>query len=567
VKRMLFILCGALCCLPLITVIAKRTRIQEPDIVIAKEAIKPVRLADIPIGGSIVPGFSEKAFTEKRKVATKNLVKKATDFLEKNNEAKSFNAFTYSDDFVRGELYIFVYNLDGVCLAIGKHRDLLWQNLYDRRDSYGTYIIRNILEKAKKGGGWVTYGWQNAIKVSYVQQVKKGGKTYVVGCGFYPHSKRDAVVGLVNGAVSYFNDVVARGGTLDEAFGRFNYPLGSFVFGDLYLFALDFKGNIMAQGDRPGLVGQNTLNYQDEEGKFVNKEIMKKLEKSDNGIWVDYISKRAPKTTYAREVRDKKGRRYFIACGYYPTAGRRAVVDLVRKGFRYMEGHGVSQAVESFSAKRITDFRFGDIFLFVYDMKGNVIADGSNEDFIGTNQFNLTDDSGRYYVQEMIQKAQDGGGWLDYKVRNASRYVYVEEIEIGKRKFVIGAGLHPISKPEVMQLLVKSAVSLMDDTSREEALEAFVKKGGEFIKGDLSIFVFGADGTCYAYGQDFNRIWRNMSKAKDDDGKFFVQTFVKTAKDGPAAITYRRGGATQVAYVEMLEKNGMSYVIGSSFFK
>ena len=57
------------------------------------------------------------------------------------------------------------------------------------------------------------------------------------------------------------------------------YPLGRFVLGDLYIFALDFDGVIWAQGERPGLVGQNALDYQDATGKFANREIIDKLKK------------------------------------------------------------------------------------------------------------------------------------------------------------------------------------------------------------------------------------------------------------------------------------------------
>ena len=41
--------------------------------------------------------------------------------------------------------------------------------------------------------------------------VEKDGKKYVLGCGFYPHSKADAVVTLVRGAVSTFYSYLDRG--------------------------------------------------------------------------------------------------------------------------------------------------------------------------------------------------------------------------------------------------------------------------------------------------------------------------------------------------------------------
>lgn len=518
-------------------------------------------------GGSVVTDFNEQNYSDKRRVVAQALVEKAAAFMKKNDLPTSFNAFTYSNDFIKGELYIFAYDMEGTCLAIGAQRDMLWQNFYDYKDSFGSYVVRSVIETANKGGGWLVYEWRNTTKVSYILPVEKDGKKYALGCGFYPHSKRDAVINLVNGAVSHFNDVMERGGNVSEAFSRFNYSLGDFVFGDLYIFGLDFDGKIMAQGDRPGLIGQNALEHKDSAGKYENKEIIEKLKTSPSGVWVDYVSKRAKKSTYARKVTDRQGKNYFIACGYYPDADRRAVVDLVRKGFKYIEGHGVSQAVEEFSSKQNVDFRYGDLFLFVYDLEGKVIANGDNPDLIGSNQNEMTDDNGVYYVQAIIEKAKSGGGWIDYIENNSPRFVYVEQVEIGTQKFAIGSGLHPISKPEMMQLLVKRAVSSLEDLSMEQALGQIVKHGGDFVKGDLDVFMFDYQGICYAYGEDSNRIWKNMYRETDEKGIPFVQGFIKVVKDGSGTFEYKMNNATKVAYLELLEKDGKNYVVGSSFYK
>jgi len=569
-KRLFFTVLSSLVFFSAITMIARRKKkevVSDRGVIREKISLDKKSTPLIFSHGTVIPDFDEEAFYSDRQKKSKILVDKAVEYIRKNKLVDSFRAFSYDDEFSDGELYLFVYDYDGFCLAIGAHRRLLWQNLYDYQDSYGVYVVRSIIDKAKKGGGWIVYQWENVTKLSYIQSVEKDGKRYAIGCGFYPHSKRDAVVNLVNGAVAYFNDVMARKGSIDQAFSRFNYSLGSFVFGDLYLFALDFNGNIMAQGDRPGLIGQNVLEYRDQDGKYINQEIIKKLKKAINGVWVEYTSKNAPKMTYAKKVTDNKGRNYFIACGYYTTANRKAAMELVKKGFRYLEMHGVSQSIDEFTSKRKTDFRYGDLFLFLYDMKGKVIAHGGNPDFIGRNQFDLKDDTGRYFVREMIDKAEAGGGWIDYQDNNASRYVYVELVEIGTRRFVIGSGLHPISKPEMMQLLVKSAVSSMEDTTKEQALGVFVKQGGDFVKGDLSVFVFDFNGVCYAYGQDYDLIWRDMSRIKDDKGVPYIKNFIKIVKDGPGATTYKVKGKTKIAYLEKVKKDGVNYVVGSSFYR
>jgi len=540
----------------------------EADVVVAREKKKKARRTRTGITEhkGFAPEFNEKIFAKQRKAACQALVEKGVKYFQNHNEIQAFRAFTYDPDFVQGELYLFVYNPEGVCLAHGEQSYLLWQNLYDYQDTFGNYVVRLIIEEGQKGDGWVTYEWQKATKISYVREVKKNGKAYIIGCGFYPHSKKDTVVSLVDGAATHFRQMVDEGKDPSEVFGKLNYALGRWVIGDLYLFALDFDGNIKAQGDMPGLIGQNVLEYKDATGKFLNKEIIEKLKTASGGVWIDYVSKRAPKRTYARKVQDKKGKQYFIAGGYYPTADRDAAVDLVRKGYRYMKMHGISQASSEFTSRSVRDFRFGDLYLILYDLNGKLLAHGTNPDIVGKNHFNLTDDDGKYYVQEMIDKAQSGGGWMDYRMNRSSRFVYVELIEIGKQKFVIACGINPISKPETMQLLVKGGSSLLRDATRAEAFDEFVRRNGDFTRGDLSLFAFDFNKICYAFGDNYDYIWRDFGKIKNPDGKKFIDLVTKTARDGAATITFSMGGRKKLGYVDKVEKDGVSYVVGSSFY-
>ncbi len=505
----------------------------------------------------------------KRK-AVVDLVDHGLEYLKKNDSNQTFRAFTHTKEFIKGELYLFVFTVKGVCLAHGQQSDLLWKNLIDLRDSYGAPIVQAIINKAEQGGGWITYSWRNATKVSYVQQIKKEGKTYVIGAGYYPHSKEDAVVNLVKGAVALFNDYKKTGRSKEEAFSTFNYPKGRFVLGDLYLYALDFKGTIMAQADRPGLVGTNSYDYQDEQGKFPNQEIINKLKETpEEGVWVNYISKRAVKKTYAERVEDDKGNSFFIACGYYPSANRNAAVDLVKKGYTYMKKVGKSLAAQDFSSKTNQQYRYGDLYLVAYDLEGICIAHGDNSELVGQNHWNFKDDDGRFYVREMIQKAKNGGGWIDYKIKNSFESMYIELIDLGlpENTFALGCGVFPISKSETMNLLVKSATSFLRTNPEDQTFEEFTKKDGKFIRGDMDITVFDATGLCYASGDDYDLIWQNLINAKDDDGKAYVKILINTVKGGAGKVSYKINGVQKISYVDKVEKADKVFIVTSSFFK
>ncbi len=501
----------------------------------------------------------------KRKTAI-DLVERAANFLNKNSSDQALNAFSHSRDFVSGELYVFAYDMQGTCLAHGQEGNLIWKNMWDERDSYGIPIVQNIINKAKEGGGWITYNWRNATKVSYVKRVDIGGKSLAIGTGYYPHSKEDSVISLVKGASALFEQAMKDGKSSDQVFALISYPEGQFVLGDLYLYALDFEGMIVAQGDRPGLIGTSAWGYADTSGRKINQEIVKELQTSTGGIWIKYTSKKAEKRTYAQKVTDKNGKHYFIACGFYPDADRKRAIDLVRQGFRFMKANGLNHSTDAFTDKRNKQFRYGDLYIEVYTMDGKCLAHGNNQDLVGKNFWDVPDQDGKFFVRSMIKKAQSEPGWVDYKLRNLFKSTYIEKIDLGTDSYVIACGLYPISKRETTILLVKTAADYLRSAPRKEAFNSFVASGGKFVRGDLSVFVFDFSGLCFAYGDDYNLIWKNLINIKDEDGKAFVRMFINTVKSGPGQVSFRLNGVRKVGYVESVQKDGKSYVVGSSYY-
>jgi methyl-accepting chemotaxis protein len=85
--------------------------------------------------------------------------------------------------------YFFVYNYD--CLNIALPNPLEWQgkNLYDLKDSHGTYQIRELSAAAKKGGGFVEYYWlkpgstEHHKKLAYAEPIPY--TNYFIGTGAY----------------------------------------------------------------------------------------------------------------------------------------------------------------------------------------------------------------------------------------------------------------------------------------------------------------------------------------------------------------------------------------------
>ena len=86
------------------------------------------------------------------------------------------------------DLYPFIYDMKGNCLAHGVRPALIGKNLLDLKDQDGKYLIREMIDIANgPGTGWIDYKWPNPVnnkiedKSSYI--AKMGD--YFVGVGIY----------------------------------------------------------------------------------------------------------------------------------------------------------------------------------------------------------------------------------------------------------------------------------------------------------------------------------------------------------------------------------------------
>jgi cytochrome c len=87
------------------------------------------------------------------------------------------------------DLYPFIYDMTGRCVAHGARPALIGKNLVDIKDQDGKFLIREMITLTKGAGhGWVDYKWPNPItnkiedKTSYVDKL---GDNYFVGVGVY----------------------------------------------------------------------------------------------------------------------------------------------------------------------------------------------------------------------------------------------------------------------------------------------------------------------------------------------------------------------------------------------
>ena len=93
-------------------------------------------------------------------------VKKAVAFYKENGRAKALVEFNNKNgQFAKGEDYIDVHDLSGVCLAHPISPEAVGTNRLEQKDLNGKYWIKEIIETTKKGEttGWTSYVRKNPV--------------------------------------------------------------------------------------------------------------------------------------------------------------------------------------------------------------------------------------------------------------------------------------------------------------------------------------------------------------------------------------------------------------------
>lgn len=75
---------------------------------------------------------------------------------------------------------------------------------------------------------------------------------------------------------------------------------------------------------------------------------------------------------------------------------------------------GNDQAFKDFTTDK-SKWTKNDLYVFVIDTKGNMLAHGANEKLVGKNLLDLKDQNGKLFMHEMtVLAASKGDGWVEY---------------------------------------------------------------------------------------------------------------------------------------------------------
>ena len=255
------------------------------------------------------------------------------------------------------------------------------------------------------------------------------------------------VVAFVDEGVTYVNN-----NGVEKALEEFNNPTGSFVRGDLYIFAYDFNGTCIAHPINPSLVGQTGLS--DINGVDV---VGRELALAKRGGGTMYIvfpnpardGKEELKQLYIENVNDS----LYLGSGLYLSnisasfdqEERDELVSYVDEALQFSQENGKEKALEVFNDAEGNFTRDGR-YIFAYDYDGQSLALPYQPELVGTNRFDAQDPNGVYFIQQVVDVAKMGNGSLYYiypdperNMANTLKLSYVVDVD---GTWLLGSGIY-----------------------------------------------------------------------------------------------------------------------------
>ena len=253
-------------------------------------------------------GQSRSDYAYKRTKRIVSLVEEAAALIEKQGEEVFPDFRKKGSKWFQGDMYLFIYDLNGKNVVHPVQSEFEGQNLIDLQDINGKPVIRLIIDKVTKHdrpSGWVHYMWIRPEEIfpmwksSYVLKARApSGKEYVVGCGVYNMKvEKQFIIEMVDDAVELIN---SEG---KAAFSKFRDKSSEFVFLDNYIFVVKLDGTAVVDPAFPSMEGRSLLNFKDAVGRYVVREMVEKLKKlTGDSTWISYMWPKAGEVRPSRRL-------------------------------------------------------------------------------------------------------------------------------------------------------------------------------------------------------------------------------------------------------------------------
>jgi signal transduction histidine kinase len=505
-------------------------------------------------------------------------VERAYEYAQVHGQEAALREFNnQTGRFVEGELYIFAYDLEGNTLALPFQPDLIGKNRWNATDANGTAFIQELIRTAQSDGGFVWYQYLDPSdnctskpKLSYVMLVDQD---WLIGSGIYEPDEDDPIVSV--GAdpqvredlKSFVAEAIEYAGEYgkDAAIAEFNDQNGTFVRGNLYIYAFDYQGNTLALPHQPQLVGKDLSGLQDPFGVNYTRIEIFLAQQGGGFIYYHYPNPARnmtvePKMSYIAPVDET----WWLGAGIYLQDVQQAITpsDLaafVQNASEYAAAVGEEAALAEFQQKD-GQFSHGDVYIYAYDSNGTLLAHPYQADLVGTNRSNWTDVRGLPFVQVSEYTASNGGGFIAYLYPAPEGGVIDEkaldtyEPKIGyvfpvDETWWIGSGIYfsdmvpgGSGRPEVVSEmigLVEDAASYGREQGTAAAFAEISNRSGMFVDAEGHyIYAYDYNGTLLAHPYLPEKIGTSLIDRTDPFGMKNIRALADTARSGGGYVVF-----------------------------
>ncbi|QSZ67517.1 hypothetical protein RJ40_08370 [Methanofollis aquaemaris] len=409
---------------------------------------------------------------------------------------------------------------------------------------------------------------------------------------------------------AYVHDAAAyaRSVDKDEALAAFSDKNGTFVRGNLYLYAYDFNNTLLAHPYQPEKVGTDRTNWTTANGlRFV--QAASDVARGGSG----YVVYMYPPPGEEREIDEEMQNLYEVKLGYVEKVDDTwwigsgvylsdyvdestgelpsevtTMTALTRSAVAYAHENGTAAALAEIDKQdgRFTD---GNLYLYAYDYDGTLVAHPYlAPGMIGTDLSGYVGPYGVKVIEVCAETARNGGGFVVFGWENPAKGG-APELKLGyvlpvDDRWWVGSGLYlsDIAGDERaapscdgrtlgdVVTFVREACEHADAVGKEQALSDFGKRDGEFVDGNLYLYVEDFNGTTLAHPVHPQKVGVSRMNATDPHGLLLVKGLCETAAIGEGYFMFMyqdpADNFTLTPKLGYVKKAGDDWWIGSGVY-
>ena len=482
--------------------------------------------------------------------------------------------------YVVDNLYIYAYDFNGTLLAHPYQTEKVGTDRTNWTTANGLHFVQAAGDAARDGSGYIVYmyptpgekeideGAKNLyeVKLGYVEQVDD---TWWIGSGIYLSDYTDAMTGVLpehiaemtamtESAVAYAHE----NGT-PAARAEIDKQDGLFTDGNLYLYAYDYNGTLVAHPYlAPGMIGTDLSGYV---GPYGVAAIRVCGETAKNGGGFVVFGWENPAKGGASEL--KLGyvlpvdENWWVGSGLYlsdifgedesatTSPGGRTladVVDFVAGACDHADEVGKEQALLDFSDKDGA-FVDGNLYLYVEDFDGVTLAHPIHPQKVGTARLNATDPNGLLLVKGLCDTAEKGDGFFMFMYQDpADNFTLSPKLGYVKQAgddWWVGSGVYladlvdpttgmPLPVITGLTGFVGEAQDYAQTMGQDAALTAFRDPAGYFADTTHPIYAVSQDGILLADTARPDAEGSDLSGSVGEYGVPYVTGGAKMAENG-----------------------------------